>query len=310
MAARTRTTRLRLAMRAPLADGNEAPTTHVTVEADVVAAGSAAAVPAAPAEAKPTAREPAERHAPRRHVATGHVRQPVDGETADLPWANGSGRAANVARRAMPEHAPDRRVPETTETKARPKIEVVASATFLPPVSARATIAPLAGSIGEALAEPAETESPSATRQGHDGSRVSRRLEIELHPRELGTVRVNLVSRGGEISVEIISTTHEAHDLLQTHKDALVDAIRHAGAAGGDVSVRIVSDPSANRDFQSGQNQGQHASGNGAANANGDGSSGNRRQGADGFQNGTPPARADRSSAAETPGEQRQGIYL
>ncbi|GIL00215.1 MAG: hypothetical protein BroJett030_01140 [Alphaproteobacteria bacterium] len=188
------------------------------------------------------------------------------------------------------------------------RIEVVGAATFLPPAAQRSPVielvtGPLAATLEELAAL---ADAPDAQAAAGDRAQVSRRLEIQLHPEELGTVRINLVSRGGEVSVEIIASTRQAHELLGSHKEALAEAIRQPGTTGGEVVIRL-ADAQTGRDFQSGQHPAQQAPGPGGGNA--DGSAANRRQGEDGLRHGQPHGGAERPPEPD-PAPQRQGIYL
>lgn len=226
-------------------------------------------------------------------------------------------RAVSETPEVLAGGAGDDEQPEPAGGKTQPKIEIISNSTFLPPVGARSTtIDHLAGKIVESLDQPTGPGSvPSGPLDAADAAdntvRVSRRMEIELNPRDLGTVRVNLVSRAGEVSIEIIATSPRAHELLTGQRDALAEAVRHAGATGGDVTVRIAADTPANRDFQSGQNGSQNQQQwSGSGNGGTDGSAGNRRQAPPGF--GQPGHQSDGQRQAEgdanTP--RRSGMYL
>ena len=195
------------------------------------------------------------------------------------------------------------------------RVDVVSNQTFMPPTQpAPSTVQQLGAALGEAASEVANTRSSGAFGEiGQDGKpaqpEISRRLVIDLHPREFGSVRVSMIRQGGELQIEIMSTTDKAHDLLNSHRDALVQTIRGAGAAVTDITVRVSNDGGMGRDFQQGQNPAFNWNG-------GDGASGGSGQsGEDGRPTVSQGNREDQQwrnteSRPETDHRSRNGIYL
>ncbi|MCB1463468.1 MAG: flagellar hook-length control protein FliK [Nitratireductor sp.] len=190
------------------------------------------------------------------------------------------------------------------------RVEIVAGQTHLPPASAAASNVQLLGdSIGEAINEMANARLSGEVSQGDNaGNReVGRRLVVDLHPRELGSVRVTLVKQAGELHIEIVPTTDKANDLLNSHRDALAQTIRQAGGAVTEISVRLSHDGAMGRDFQPGQNPA-------AFNLSGGNDSGRERSGDTRHpvpeNNSGAQNRIDRESSGDPERSSRSGVYL
>lgn len=194
-------------------------------------------------------------------------------------------------------------------TGAQVRVEVVAGQTHLPPIpAASASVQLLGKSIGEAVNELANASLPGEfSPEGDKGTReVSRRLVVDLHPRELGSVRVTLTRQAGELHIEIVPTTDKANDLLNSHRDALAHTIRQAGGAVAEISVRLSHDGAMGRDFQPGQNPAFSWNG-------GNDSGGERSGGARHYVPDSSPGAQNRQDVESAPNPERpsrNGVYL
>jgi flagellar hook-length control protein FliK len=189
------------------------------------------------------------------------------------------------------------------------RVEIVAGQTHLPPAPpASSTVQLLGESVGEALKELANTRFSNETAQ--DGEtvhqKISRRLVVELHPRELGSVRITLVKQAGELRIEIVPTTDKANDLLASHRDALAHTIRHAGSVVGEITVRMSHDGGVGSNFQPGQNPASNW--NGGNGTGGERSGDARHPGPDSSQGGQ--YRQDSENRPESERPSRNGVYL
>ncbi len=258
--------------------------------------------------------------------ASGAVDAPAgEGEAPDAPTAqNAPSQQSALGKNAggEGEPRPDTRQGNRPAGEAAPrgtvgqvKVDVVSGQTHLPPAPP-ATVQLLGDTIGEALKELANTrfageaagEVPNQGEPAQPGA--SRRMVVDLHPRDLGTVRVTLVNRAGELHIEIVSSTDKATDLLNSHRDALAQSIRQAGSAVTEISVRAAQDGGTGREFQGGQQQAAFSwsGGNGGNGGGGEKSGGAQHPFSDVPQGGQPRPNGDGKS--ETQADIRSGIYL
>lgn len=247
----------------------------------------------------------------------------VEGEAPDGPaMQNAASQQSALGKDGGDERHPDARPGNRPAGDTPPrgmvgqvKVDVVSAQTHMPPAPP-ATVQLLGDTIGEALKELANTRfaGEAGTEIFNQGEPAqpgaSRRMVVDLNPRDLGTVRVTLVNRAGELHIEIVSSTDKATDLLNSHRDALAQSIRQAGSAVTEISVRAAQDGGAGREFQAGQ---QQTSFNWSGSSSGNGAGGEKSGGAqhpfsDVPQGGQP--RPDGDGKSEAQADIRSGIYL
>jgi flagellar hook-length control protein FliK len=109
----------------------------------------------------------------------------------------------------------------------------------LPSPAATIFFAQMPGLPGSSAESPVEQLRPIAT-AGPDFSPgvPLRHLEIVLAPPELGTVRVVITREGGEMRVELIASTSQAFDMLESARESMAEAIRDTGLRAGPIEVR------------------------------------------------------------------------
>ncbi|WP_233903439.1 flagellar hook-length control protein FliK [Stieleria maiorica] len=90
----------------------------------------------------------------------------------------------------------------------------------------------------------------------HEAMRTSLQLDgqtvrLEVHPAELGTLKIHVTQTDQAIETQIIATEYVTSELLLSHRDQLMDALADAGFDASDVNISY-------QDQSSGESEGQH----------------------------------------------------
>jgi flagellar hook-length control protein FliK len=143
---------------------------------------------------------------------------------AELP---SSGPASEI------EHAQRSQLPAGEAPKPQPVGQALANPT------AAIFFAQVPGLAGAPAAPPVEQLRPVVPALGDfSTSAPLRHLEIVLAPPELGTVRVVITRDEGEMRVEMIASTSQAVDMLESARESMVEAIRETGLRAGSIEIR------------------------------------------------------------------------
>jgi flagellar hook-length control protein FliK len=194
---------------------------------------------------------------------------------AQLPEA--LGEAGDPSRQAEEEAAPTVRPSRQPSETGSPSLSALkpgeaapaqGSGPALPSTSAAIFFAQLPGIAGAPVPSTAEPLRPlSPISADFSTGAPLRHLEIVLAPPELGTVRVVITREDGEMRVEMIASTSQAADMLESARESMVEAIRETGMRAGTIEIRQdlhAARPSAAGDLANGsawhgkQEQGRH----------------------------------------------------
>jgi flagellar hook-length control protein FliK len=114
-----------------------------------------------------------------------------------------------------------------------------ASGQALPGTSAAFFFAQLPGIASAPASSAAEPLRPlSPTSADFSTGAPLKHLEIVLAPPELGTVRVVITREDGEMRVEMIASTSQAVDMLESVRESMAEAIRETGMRAGSIEIR------------------------------------------------------------------------
>ncbi|MBL0936230.1 MAG: flagellar hook-length control protein FliK [Rhizobiaceae bacterium] len=241
-------------------------------------AGDAARAPAPTADAKPA--EAATREPVARDVAAGPTLEPLvtQPRSAALPDAR------------------------TGDQSARPVATLSVQTVPAFAASLQGPAQAVLGAIREEVPELARSAGAAAT-QPH-AAEPMRILKIQLHPLELGTVTARLSLQGGEMSVELQTETRDAASKLQADSNEIAKALRGLGIEIDRVTV--TQQPSNNTQSQGQQGQQAAFERSGERFANDGGESG-RQNGQRGTANGAGGFEGERN-AGDSQGS--RGVYI
>lgn len=147
-------------------------------------------------------------------------------------------------------------------------MQASASGPVLPVTSAAIFFAQLPGIASAPAPSTAEPLRPLSTTSADFSTGAQlRHLEIVLAPPGLGTVRVVITREDGEMRVEMVASTRQAVDMLESARESMAEAIRETGMRAGSIEIRQdlhAARPSASGDLANGsawhgkQEQGRH----------------------------------------------------
>jgi len=161
-------------------------------------------------------------------------------EQPDLPEAETTHRAANTQQ------------PQAQDTQTEQPDQTLAQAVPAQTTVSAAQQAQPAAQTNAPVFEGAPAEQVS--RAVLDGLESERReFEMQLRPRELGTLNVKMTLEGGKLAIQIMAATSQAAETLSRQSEGLAASLRLAGIQLE--SVQIVQQPTAGSEL--GQQGGQ-----------------------------------------------------
>ncbi|WP_310620257.1 flagellar hook-length control protein FliK [Flexibacterium corallicola] len=125
-------------------------------------------------------------------------------------------------------------------------VKVIKSESHLPPtLETRSPIRQISEGILKTFTQGAEASRASNSNFALDNPAKSletmKSLEIQLRPDNLGTVRVSMQLRGGELEITMMASSRETADLLQRDQNTLTKILREAGYRTETATVTVSS---------------------------------------------------------------------